>query len=93
VRDGAAARLEELRPDPAVPLHGHTLEAFCEVLVMLTCGQDIVLLVDRDPWRWEHTAEELRVTEAAFGAELEDLKALIGALSEAIGPEQAAEPL
>jgi hypothetical protein len=60
---------------------------------MLTCGQEIMLLVDRDPWRWEHTAEELRVAEEVFRAELEALKALTRALSETIGAEQAAEQL
>jgi hypothetical protein len=49
VRDDVAARLEARRQDPAFPLRGHTLEECCEVLVMPTCGQDIVLLVDRDP--------------------------------------------
>jgi len=93
LRDGIASRLIESRQDPTFPLRGHTLEECCEVLVMLTFGQDIVLLVDHDPWRWEHTAEELRVAAETFGAELEDLKALISALSEAIGAEQAAEQL
>jgi hypothetical protein len=93
LRDGVASRLAERRQDPAFPLRGHTLEECCEVLVMVTCGQDIVLLVDRDPWRWEHTAEELRVAEAVFGAELDALRALTSALSEAIGAEQAAERL
>jgi hypothetical protein len=93
LRDGVASRLTARRQDPAFPLHRHTLEELCEVLVMLTCGQDIVLLVDRDPWRWEHTAEELRVAEEAFSTELEALRALSSALSEAIGAERAAEQL
>lgn len=82
--DGTAGR-------PAFPLCRHTLEALYEVLVMLPCGQDIVLLVDRDPWQWEHTAEELRVAQETFGAELEALRALTSVLSEAIGAEHAAE--
>jgi hypothetical protein len=93
LRDGMASRLTERRQDPTLPLRGHTLEELCEVLVMLTCGQEIMLLVDRDPWRWEHTAEELRVAEEVFRAELEALKALTRALSETIGAEQAAEQL
>lgn len=93
LRDGMASRLTARRQDPTFSLRGHTLEELCEVLVMLTCGQEIMLLVDRDPWRWEHTAEELRVAEEVFGVELEALKALTGALSEAIGAEQAAEQL
>jgi hypothetical protein len=93
LRDTITSRLIEQRQDPSFPLRGHTLEEYCEVLVMLTCGQEIVLLVDRDPWRWEHTAEELRVAEEVFGVELDALRALISALSEAIGAEQAAEQL
>jgi hypothetical protein len=93
LRDRIATRLTGRQQHPSFPLRGHTLEELCEVLVMLTCGQDIVLLVDRDPWRWEHTAEELRVVEEAFGMELEALRALTSALSEAIGAEQAAEQL
>jgi len=93
LRDGIASRLIERRQDPTFPLRRHTLEECCEVLVMLTCGQEIVLLVDRDPWRWEHTAEELRVAEEVFGVELDALRALISSLSEAMGAEQAAEQL
>jgi hypothetical protein len=93
LRDGIPSRLTEWRQDPTFPLRDHTLEECCEVLVMLTCGQEIVLLVDRDPWRWEHTAEELRVAEETFGPELEALRALTSALSEVIGAEQAPEQL
>jgi hypothetical protein len=93
LRDGIPSRLTERRQDPTFPLRDHTLEECCEVLVMLTCGQEIVLLVDRDPWRWEHTAEELRVAEETFGPELEALRALTSALSEVIGAEQAPEQL
>jgi hypothetical protein len=91
LRDGVASRLAARRHDPAFPLRGHTLEECCEVLVMLTCGQDIVLLVDRDPWRWEHTAEELRAAEEAFAAELHALRDLTMELSHALGAEQAVE--
>jgi hypothetical protein len=93
LRDGVASRLTERRQDPAFPPRDHTLEELCEVLVMLTCGQEIVLLVDRDPWRWEHTAAELRVAAETFGAELDALRVLTHALSEAIGGEQAAAQL
>ncbi len=93
LRDKIAFRLTEHQQDPTFPLRGHTLEELCEVLVMLTCGQDIVLLVDRDPWRWEHTAEELRVAEEAFSAELDTLRALTSALSEDMGADQATEQL
>src|SRR4029453_16575687 len=93
LRDSMASRLTARCQDPSFPLRGHTLEELCEVLVMLTCGQEIMLLVDRDPWRWEHTAEELRVAEESFSAELDTLRALTNALSEDMGAEQAAEQL
>jgi len=93
LRDKIAFRLTERQQDPAFPLRRHTLEELCEVLVMLTCGQEIMLLVDRYPWRWERTAEELRVAVEVFVAELDALRALISALSEAMEAEQAAEQL
>jgi hypothetical protein len=93
LRDLLASRLTERRADPTWLLRGHTVEQLCEVLVMLVCGQEMVLLVGRDPWRWDHTAEELRAAEEAFGPELRALRTLTQALGQAMGAEPAAERL
>ena len=50
-------------------------------------------VIGPSPWRWERTAEELRVAVEVFVAELDALRALISALSEAMEAEQAAEQL
>ena len=76
LRESLAACLTEQRVDPTRPLRGHTVEQLCEVLVMLACGHEMILAVDRDPWRWEHTAEELRAAEEGFRAELQALRTL-----------------
>jgi hypothetical protein len=85
--------LTERRVDPTCPLRGHTVEQLCEVLVMLACGHEMILLVDRDPWPWEHTAEELRAAEEGFRAELQAFRTLTQTLGQAMGPEPAAERL
>ena len=77
----------------ASPHRQRTVEECCEMLVMLTCGQEISLLVDRDPWRWKHTPEELHTVESAFAEELQALRSLTHAMSEVMGAEIAAEKL
>jgi hypothetical protein len=77
----------------ASPRRQRTVEESCEMLVILAIGQEISLLVDRDPWRWEHTPEELRQAESLFAEALQALRSLTSVMSEVMGAEAAAETL
>ena len=75
------------------PLALLTVEQLAEVLLMRVCGNDIVLVSDQDPWRWDHTAEELRAAEETLAGELETLSSLVTALNLDYGPSMAIEAL
>ena len=87
--------LDRERQDETSPFLAFTLEEYCEILVLLACGQDIVLLTDRDPWRWEHTEEEVRtVAEHAVALEQrQTLEAIIARLHRDRSPEAVIELL
>jgi hypothetical protein len=95
MRQGCEMWLDREREDATSPFRDWTLEEYCEVLVMLSCGQDIILLTDRDPWRWEHTAEQLRTVEAhEYGiSHLELLRHVVEDLSRHRSPESVIELL
>jgi hypothetical protein len=70
-----------------------TVEQVAEVVLMRVCGDDIALVSERDPWRWDHTAEEIRAAEAALADEVQTLSALVTDLNRRLGPEAAIEVL
>jgi hypothetical protein len=71
------------------PLARLAIEQLAEVLLMQVCGQDIALVSERDPWRWEHTAEELRAAEDMLAAELHILSDVTEDLNRHLGAEAA----
>jgi hypothetical protein len=101
--DGTVIGLRSLRSQLATWLLAHrrddsplallTTEQLAEVLVMITCGQDIALVSEQDPWRWEHTAEELRAVEEGLGESLRNLQGLASELNARLRPEDAIEVL
>jgi hypothetical protein len=75
------------------PLALLTVEQLAEVLLMRVCGDDIALVSERDPWRWDHTPEELLAADVALAAEIETLSAMVTDLHGRRGPETAIEAL
>lgn len=71
------------------PLALLTVEQLAEVLLMRVCGDDIALVSERDPWRWDHTAEEIRAAEERLAGEVETLSGLVTDLNGRLGPEAA----
>jgi hypothetical protein len=71
------------------PLALLTVEQLAEVLLMRVCGDDIALVSEQDPWRWDHTAEELRAAEVSLADEIEALSALVTDLNHNAGPSWA----
>ena len=75
------------------PLALLTVEQLAEVLLMRVCGDDIALVSERDPWRWDHTAEEIRAAEERLADEVQTLSGLVTDLNGRLGPEAAIEVL
>jgi hypothetical protein len=75
------------------PLALLTVEQLAEVLLMRVCGDDIALVSERDPWRWDHDAEELQAADVTLAAEIETLSAMVTDLNGRLGPEASIEAL
>jgi hypothetical protein len=93
LREDLGAWLSAHRQEGSSVLRHHTLEELTEVLVMLVCGQEIALLSDRDPWRFEHSAEELQATEEVCEWAIARLRATVLELGTQMSPEAVIDVL
>jgi hypothetical protein len=74
-------------------LRGQTLEELTEVLLMLACGPEVVLLADRDPWRFEHSPEELQAAGAVYAWAIDRLRETVARLGSEMAPETVVDEL